>query len=192
MSVLWKCKQAAHSAEGRLLETGARAVPPPRRVPITSTSTTTSSCLSGQRRPNDCARRGCVEQEVKGIGAGRQKKIAQAWKEQAAIRELMIYLHGLGVGGTHAQRIYKAYGNQVRRQLRGLWVVGWEEAQGRSHAPRRASLVALQRTARRLGFCAVWIAESVNLVDQRSRMFLPNEWEAVSDESRAEFQCLGW
>ena len=48
--------------------------------------------------------------EVTGIGRVRAKRITDAWAEQKVIREIMVFLHGHGVGTARAVRIYKTYG----------------------------------------------------------------------------------
>lgn len=48
--------------------------------------------------------------EVTGIGAVRAKRITDAWAEQKIVREIMVFLHGNGVGTARAVRIYKTYG----------------------------------------------------------------------------------
>ncbi len=47
---------------------------------------------------------------VAGIGDKRAERIVEAWAEQKAIREIMVFLHGHGVGATRAVRIYRTYG----------------------------------------------------------------------------------
>jgi exodeoxyribonuclease V alpha subunit len=74
--------------------------------------------------------------EVTGIGAGRQGKILSAWKEQKAVREIMVFLHSHGVTTSRAFRIYKAYGDgsieKVRedpyRLARDIWGIGFKTA----------------------------------------------------------------
>jgi ATP-dependent exoDNAse (exonuclease V) alpha subunit len=56
--------------------------------------------------------------EVTGIGAGRQGKILSAWKEQKAVREIMVFLHSHGVTTSRAFRIYKAYGDDSIEKVR--------------------------------------------------------------------------
>ena len=46
-----------------------------------------------------------------GIGPKRIDKIASAWAEQKAIREIMVFLQSHGVGTGRAVRIYKTYGD---------------------------------------------------------------------------------
>jgi exodeoxyribonuclease V alpha subunit len=47
--------------------------------------------------------------EVPGLGPKRTKLIAAAWEEQKAIKEVMIFLQGVGVSTSLAVRIYKQY-----------------------------------------------------------------------------------
>ncbi|HET6522014.1 MAG TPA: AAA family ATPase, partial [Geminicoccaceae bacterium] len=48
--------------------------------------------------------------EVPGIGLARAERIAACWTEQRALREIMLFLHDHGLGGSRALRIYEAYG----------------------------------------------------------------------------------
>ncbi len=48
--------------------------------------------------------------EVDGIGPIRVRRIAAAWAEQKAVREIMVFLHNHGVGTARAVRIYRTYG----------------------------------------------------------------------------------
>ena len=48
--------------------------------------------------------------EVDGIGPVRAERITTAWAEQKAVREIMMFLHGHGVGTSRAVRIFKTYG----------------------------------------------------------------------------------
>ena len=49
--------------------------------------------------------------EVEGLGPKRTAMIAAAWAEQKAIKEVMIFLQGVGVSTSLAVRIYKKYGD---------------------------------------------------------------------------------
>ena len=49
-------------------------------------------------------------QEVAGIGPKRAARIQAGWAEQKVIREIMLFLHGHGVGTSRAVRIFKTYG----------------------------------------------------------------------------------
>ena len=48
--------------------------------------------------------------EVGGIGPVRAERITVAWAEQKAVREIMMFLHGHGVGTARAVRIFRTYG----------------------------------------------------------------------------------
>src|SRR3954454_9609265 len=48
--------------------------------------------------------------EVGGIGPKRAERIVKGWAEQKVIREIMLFLHGHGVGTSRAVRIFKTYG----------------------------------------------------------------------------------
>lgn len=49
--------------------------------------------------------------EVPGVGSKRLRMIIQAWAEQRAIKEVMIFLQSHGVSTSLATKIYKAYGD---------------------------------------------------------------------------------
>ncbi len=51
--------------------------------------------------------------EVPGVGKHRARLIAQAWEEQKAIKEVMLFLQGHGVSTNLAVKIYKHYGDQA-------------------------------------------------------------------------------
>ena len=55
--------------------------------------------------------------EVDGIGPKRADSIVAAWADQKAIREIMIFLHGHGVGTSRAVRIFKTYGADAIRLI---------------------------------------------------------------------------
>ncbi|MBB1244456.1 ATP-dependent RecD-like DNA helicase [Streptomyces durbertensis] len=50
--------------------------------------------------------------EVPGLGPKRTEMIAAAWQEQKAIKEVMVFLQGVGVSTSIAVRIYKKYGDE--------------------------------------------------------------------------------
>ncbi|MFD8997426.1 SF1B family DNA helicase RecD2 [Streptomyces abikoensis] len=49
--------------------------------------------------------------EVPGLGPKRTRSIGAAWEEQKAIKEVMVFLQGVGVSTSIAVRIYKQYGD---------------------------------------------------------------------------------
>lgn len=48
--------------------------------------------------------------DIAGIGPKRVERIVDAWAEQRAVREIMVFLHSHGVSTMRAIRIYKTYG----------------------------------------------------------------------------------
>src|SRR5919112_2436974 len=50
--------------------------------------------------------------EVPGLGPKRTAKITAAWQEQKAIKEVMIFLQGVGVSTSLAVKIFKKYGDK--------------------------------------------------------------------------------
>ncbi|GAB2705764.1 SF1B family DNA helicase RecD2 [Kitasatospora kifunensis] len=71
--------------------------------------------------------------EVPGLGPKRTKMIAAAWEEQKAIKEVMVFLQGVGVSTSLAVRIYKKYGdssigvvkNEPYRLAADVWGIGF-------------------------------------------------------------------
>jgi exodeoxyribonuclease V alpha subunit len=55
--------------------------------------------------------------EVPGIGPKRLARIREGWAEQKVIREIMLFLHGHGVGTARSVRIYKTYGAEAVRAI---------------------------------------------------------------------------
>ncbi len=51
--------------------------------------------------------------DVGGIGPVRAARIAAGWADQKVIREIMVFLHGHGVGTARAVRIFKTYGTDA-------------------------------------------------------------------------------
>jgi exodeoxyribonuclease V alpha subunit len=74
--------------------------------------------------------------EVYGLGPKRSKRIAAAWEEQKAIKEVMVFLQGHGVSTSLAVRIYKEYGEtsievvktQPYRLAADVWGIGFKTA----------------------------------------------------------------
>ncbi|MFD8703908.1 ATP-dependent RecD-like DNA helicase [Kitasatospora sp. NPDC059648] len=71
--------------------------------------------------------------EVPGLGPKRTRKIAAAWEEQKAIKEVMVFLQGVGVSTSLAVRIYKQYGdasigvvkNEPYKLASDVWGIGF-------------------------------------------------------------------
>jgi len=74
--------------------------------------------------------------EVDGLGPKRTAMIAAAWAEQKAIKEVMIFLQGVGVSTSLAVRIYKKYRDAPVSVVRGepyrlaadVWGIGFKTA----------------------------------------------------------------
>ena len=56
--------------------------------------------------------------EIEGLGEKRVGAIAEAWKEQRRIRDVMVFLQSHGVGTGHAVRIYQQYGEDAIHSVR--------------------------------------------------------------------------
>src|SRR5262245_17107313 len=74
--------------------------------------------------------------EVKGIGARRIQQIRESWREQKAVRDIMVFLQGHGVGVERAVRIWKTYGDKALDLVRDnpyrlandIWGIGFQTA----------------------------------------------------------------
>jgi exodeoxyribonuclease V alpha subunit len=74
--------------------------------------------------------------EVHGLGPKRTQRIADAWEEQKAIKEVMVFLAGVGVSTSLAVRIYKRYrGDSIAvvrsepyRLASEVWGIGFRTA----------------------------------------------------------------
>ncbi len=74
--------------------------------------------------------------EVDGLGPRRTALIAAAWAEQKAIKEVVIFLQGVGVSTSLAVRIYKKYGDASVSVVRSgpyrlaadVWGIGFKTA----------------------------------------------------------------
>ena len=74
--------------------------------------------------------------EVKGIGPARIARIRASWKEQKAVRDIIVFLQSHGLGTQRAVRIYKTYGDQAVAIVRenpyrlatDIWGIGFQTA----------------------------------------------------------------
>ncbi|MEV1119692.1 ATP-dependent RecD-like DNA helicase [Actinosynnema sp. NPDC049800] len=74
--------------------------------------------------------------EVPKLGPKRTKLIADAWEEQKAIKEVMVFLQGVGVSTSLAVRIYKQYRDKAIEVVReepyrlanDVWGIGFRTA----------------------------------------------------------------
>ncbi|HEX7304260.1 ATP-dependent RecD-like DNA helicase [Lentzea sp.] len=74
--------------------------------------------------------------EVPKLGPKRTKLIADAWEEQKAIKEVMVFLQGVGVSTSLAVRVYKQYADKSIEVVReepyrlasDVWGIGFKTA----------------------------------------------------------------
>ena len=74
--------------------------------------------------------------EIKGIGPQRIQRIRESWRQQKAVRDIMVFLQSHGIGTARAVRIYKTYGDRAVELVRGnpyrlandIWGVGFKTA----------------------------------------------------------------
>jgi exodeoxyribonuclease V alpha subunit len=87
--------------------------------------------------------------DVAGIGPLRAARIAEAWKSQRVVRDIMVFLHSHGVGTSRAVRIYKTYGAdaialitenpyRLARDVRGIGFVTADRLGSRLGIPKDA------------------------------------------------------
>jgi exodeoxyribonuclease V alpha subunit len=57
-------------------------------------------------------------EEIEGIGPKRRRKIKESWKQQRAVRGIMVFLHSQGISAARALRIYKTYGDEAVEVLK--------------------------------------------------------------------------
>src|SRR5207245_8435651 len=75
-------------------------------------------------------------QEIKGIGPRRIQRLRESWRQQKAVRDIMVFLQAHGFGTARAVRIYKTYGDQAVEIVRAnpyrlatdIWGVGFKTA----------------------------------------------------------------
>jgi exodeoxyribonuclease V alpha subunit len=80
--------------------------------------------------------------EVPNLGPKRTRLITAAWEEQKAIKEVMLFLQGVGVSTSLAVRIYKQYADASIRVVRNepyrlaadVWGIGFKTADGIAQA----------------------------------------------------------
>jgi len=74
--------------------------------------------------------------EIKGIGSKRIHQIRESWRQQKAVRDIMVFLQSHGLGTAHAVRIYKTYGDRALDFVKAnpyriaddVWGIGFQTA----------------------------------------------------------------
>jgi len=109
-------------------------------------------------------------EEIEGIGPVRRKRIKESWNEQKAVRDIMIFLQGHGIGTAQAARIYRQYGGEAVAMVRtnpyrlcaDVWGIGFKTADSvamslgipeDSVIRARAGIVYVMRTLSEEGHC---------------------------------------
>ncbi len=140
--------------------------------------------------------------EVPGIGPKRAKRLSEGFKDQKAVREIMVFLQTHGLGSSRAARIYRTYGAdaatlltedpyRLARDIRGIGFriadsIGASLGKDREGLPRaRAGLGYTLEQARGAGHCGLPRDE---LLEQAQELLkIPEEIlvTALSDELQA-------
>ena len=140
--------------------------------------------------------------EVPGIGPKRAKRLSEGFKDQKAVREIMVFLQTHGLGSSRAARIYRTYGAdaatlltedpyRLARDIRGIGFriadsIGASLGKDREGLPRaRAGLGYTLEQARGAGHCGLPRGE---LLEQAQELLkIPEEIlvTALSDELQA-------
>jgi exodeoxyribonuclease V alpha subunit len=75
--------------------------------------------------------------EVKGIGKKRALACIEAYNSQRAIREIMVFLHQVGLSRNRAKKVFDTYGDDAVDKIKknpyvlcGIWGVGFSTADG--------------------------------------------------------------
>lgn len=119
-------------------------------------------------------------EEVEGIGRKRRQMIRDSWIEQKAIRDIMIFLQGHGMGTAQSARIFRQYGENAvgvitenpYRLCSDIWGIGFKTADSvarslgipkDSEQRARAGLVYVLQTLTDEGHCYCPLAELILL-----------------------------
>ncbi len=141
--------------------------------------------------------------EVPGLGPKRTAKITAAWEEQKAIKEVMVFLQGVGVSTSLAVRIYKQYGDasvdvvskEPYRLAADVWGIGFKTADtiaravGIPHDSPQRVMAGLQYTlseATDSGHCYLpklaLVADATKILDVPAELVARCLDELVADE----------
>jgi len=123
-------------------------------------------------------------ESVQGIGRKKRERIRQAWVEQKAVREIMIFLHGHDISASQASRIYRAYGDESIAILKknpyrlaaDIWGIGFKSADKiamnlgvpvQSIVRARASLAFILQSLAEEGHCYCPKGELIALAEKQ-------------------------
>ena len=141
--------------------------------------------------------------EVPGVGPKRTKLVADAWEEQKAIKEVMVFLQGVGVSTSLAVRIFKKYRDSAISVVRSepyqlaadVWGIGFKTADtiaravGIPHDSPERIKAGLQYTLSEAaddGHCFLpapnLLTEAAKILDVAREMITPCLNELAADE----------
>jgi len=141
--------------------------------------------------------------EVRGVGPKRTKLVADAWEEQKAIKEVMVFLQGVGVSTSLAVRIFKKYRDSAISVVRSepyqlaadVWGIGFKTADtiaravGIPHDSPERIKAGLQYTLSEAaddGHCFLpapnLLTEAAKILDVAREMITPCLNELAADE----------
>ena len=140
--------------------------------------------------------------EVEGIGPKRRKWIKESWQEQHAVRDIMIFLQGHGIGTAQGARIYREYGNNAvalvtenpYRLCSDIWGIGFKKADDVARSAgipddspvrARAGLVYVLETLTGEGHCFCPEAELL----LQAQALLGTSVEILADALRKEIEA---
>lgn len=129
-------------------------------------------------------------EEVEGIGEMRRRQIKESWDAARGMRDVMIFLHGHGVGTAQAGRIYRQYGSNAiavikenpYRLCSEVWGIGFKTADRvamnlgvsrDSELRARAGIVHALETMREEGHCYCTVPELI--ISATSLLEIPAE-----------------
>lgn len=118
--------------------------------------------------------------DVKGIGKKRAESILVAYREQQAVREIMVFLHSCGLSTLRAKQVYDKYGEDAVARIRSnpydlcrdIWGIGFstadEVAAKQGIAPTsgyrvKAGIQHVLREATSRGSCGLPVAKAAEL-----------------------------
>ena len=141
--------------------------------------------------------------EVPGVGPKRTKLVADAWEEQKAIKEVMVFLQGVGVSTSLAVRIFRKYRDAAISVVRSepyrlaadVWGIGFKtadtiaQAVGIPHDSPERIKAGLQYTLSEAsddGHCFLpapnLLTEAAKILDVGREMITPCLNELAADE----------
>jgi exodeoxyribonuclease V alpha subunit len=141
---------------------------------------------------------------VKGIGKKRAAACVEAYNEQKAVREIMVFLHQMGLSRNRAKRVFDSYGNDAVEKIkknpyvlcRDIWGMGFKTAddvarkQGISSDSEyrvRAGIIHILKEASNQGSCGL----PVQMVLEKSSELLEVSYDRIEECIDFEIEADG-